>query len=123
MTVSTLTALLRHFDWKPVSLNPGAYEVWEQNEGEIIVPLAPDRGDFAALMRKAQESVERRYGRLATEVIQSLTVRTAGAAGLTHALTCARPVVVSGRTGVVRVASLRLLVLHRQAQGHLLRHH
>ncbi|MFC6152044.1 hypothetical protein, partial [Mumia xiangluensis] len=54
--LEVLTALLRHFDWSPTSHVLGAYEVWTErlrdSDDEVLLPLDPSRGDFAALLTK-----------------------------------------------------------------------
>jgi hypothetical protein len=78
IAVDTLTALLRHFDWAVTGRNENLYEVWSYQGDDVVVPLDPNRGDFAALLQRAQDLLQRRYGRLADEVIETLTVRTQG---------------------------------------------
>lgn len=57
----SVTALLRHFAWARVASRDGLYEIWQPeddatDELEIVVPLDPNRGDFAALLRRAKSN-------------------------------------------------------------------
>jgi hypothetical protein len=78
--IETLTALLRHFEWSPTSKLPGRYEIWspeeQPGEEEILVPLDPSRGDYAALAERAHRSMLAHYGRAAREVSAILEMRT-----------------------------------------------
>jgi len=74
----TLAVLLRHFDWSPISKIPGLYEVWsteDKEDEEILVPLDPSRGDYAALLTKARRTVYEHYGRAARDISAMLELR------------------------------------------------
>ncbi|TQJ19726.1 hypothetical protein [Kribbella jejuensis] len=86
--LEVLTALLRHFDWSPTSHVPGAYEVWTErlrdSDDEVLLPLDPSRGDFAALLTKARRHLTRQYGRTADELLAILHTQTNAALDSTH---------------------------------------
>lgn len=71
-----MTALLRHFNWAPKSKVPGRYEVWaatrEREDDEVIVPLDPEKGDFATLLDRARYVLLSHYGRPAYELLDML---------------------------------------------------
>lgn len=74
-----VTALLRHFEWTPVSRVPGLYEVWrpeeEEDNEELIIPLDPDRNDYQGLVAKAQRILYDQYGREARKLARTLELR------------------------------------------------
>lgn len=77
-----ITAVLRHFDWSPVSKAPGLYEVWAQDEDDadeeeqVLVPLDPDRGDYRYLLERAQRVVLAHYGRVARDLLNTIRMST-----------------------------------------------
>ncbi|GAA2528190.1 hypothetical protein [Winogradskya humida] len=76
-----ITALLRHFDWTPVSREPGLYEVWrpdedeDEGDAELLIPLDPSRNDYLSLVTKAQRRIYSQYGREARKLSQTLEMR------------------------------------------------
>ena len=110
-----LTAVLRHFDWAPVSKAPGIYEVWAPNEDDtseeeqVLLPLDPDRGDYAYLLERAQRLVLAHYGRAAREILSTIRMSTAALLSTTQwsKATALPPGVISWEEGEGLYASAR----------------
>lgn len=82
-----LTALLRHFDWSPVSKIPGRYEVWttDSNEdNEVLVPLDPYKGDYGGLLDRARRTVLSYYGKAADDLLVMLQAQVSAALDATQ---------------------------------------
>jgi len=77
-----ITAVLRHFDWSPVSKAPGLYEIWTPDtedaseEEQVLLPLDPDRGDYTDLLERAQRIVLSHYGRAARDLLNTIRMST-----------------------------------------------
>jgi hypothetical protein len=74
-----LTALMRHFEWAPRSRTSNLYEVWgpeDDEDEEVLVPLDPQRGDFAVLLQRARRSVISQYGIAARRLWDTLELQT-----------------------------------------------
>ncbi len=77
-----ITAVLRHFDWSPVSKAPGLYEIWAPDaddapeEEQVLLPLDPHRGDYAYLLERAQRLVLAHYGRAARDLLSTIKMST-----------------------------------------------
>lgn len=71
-----ITTLLRHFDWLPI-YSDDRYQIWrlENSEQEVLIPVDPSRGDFAALLRRAEEYLLMQYGRPAQDVLTTIQMR------------------------------------------------
>ena len=73
-----ITAVLRHFDWSPVSKAPGLYEIWTPDtddaseEEQVLLPLDPDRSDYVDLLERAQRIVLAHYGRAARNLLNTI---------------------------------------------------
>lgn len=80
-TADSVVALLRHFGyrWRPGV--PGRYEVWSvpDTDGEILVPLDPESGDFAALLTRAVRTVIAEQGSAARSTYDLLNLRASAA--------------------------------------------
>ena len=78
-----VTALLRHFDWVPVSRISGLYEVWrpdeEEDDEELLIPLDPSRNDYRNLVDKAQRRIYNQYGREARTLARTIEMRLSSA--------------------------------------------
>lgn len=73
-----LTAVLRHFDWSPASKAPGRYEIWtpeDSDDDQVLMPLDPSRGDYIALLERAQRTILAQYGRAARELLDTIEMR------------------------------------------------
>lgn len=85
-----ITAVLRHFDWSPESKAPGLYEIWTPDtddapEGEqVLLPLDPQRGDYAYLLERAQRLVLAHYGRAARELLNTFKLSVESALSTTQ---------------------------------------
>jgi hypothetical protein len=82
-----LTALLRHFNWAPTSKVPGRYEIWttrDREDDEVIVPLDPQKGDFAGLLDRARYVMLSQYGRAAYELLDMLRAQASAALDATQ---------------------------------------
>lgn len=79
LSMTSLTALLRHFDWAPASKNPGLYEIWQPPKdefAEVLIPLDPLRGDYGQLLASAQHLILQRYGQAAANLVADMQMRT-----------------------------------------------
>lgn len=85
-----ITAVLRHFDWSPISKAPGLYEVWtpdtedELEEEQVLLPLDPQRGDYEYLIERAQHLVLAHYGRAARELLNTIKMSSDASLGTTN---------------------------------------
>jgi hypothetical protein len=108
----TLTALLRHFHWAPTSKEPGRYEVWTAQDSpnrEVIVPLDPEKGDFAGLLDRARYTLLSQYGRPAYDLLDMLRAQIKAALDATqwHKETALPPGMIGWHEGEDLYASAR----------------
>lgn len=82
-SAETLRVLLRHLAWTPRDASGAPYELWhpvgrDGDEDQLLVPTDPERGDFDALVRRATQSILRRYGVVADRFVREVEMRQAG---------------------------------------------
>lgn len=78
LSAEEVTALLRHFEWRPTGRMPGVYEIWSEpgeREDEILVPLDSEKSDYRALMNRALDALMRHYGSTARELVTTLRMQ------------------------------------------------